>query len=150
MAVDVLRQSVAEFQEGHLERLAGKAAEPMNRITGGRWKQLTLDSDFVPHVVDDDGRSFDSESLSQGTRDQLHLSLRLALVDSIFGDAGPPLLVDDVLVNCDAVRLDLIRKTFEGEVARGRQMLLFSHDPAYAAWGGTTIRLKGAAPALVG
>lgn len=150
MAVDVLRQCVVEFQEGHLERLAGKAIAPMSRITAGRWKQLTLDANFVPHVVDAAGQSFDPESLSQGTRDQLHLSLRLALVDSIFGDAGPPLLVDDVLVNCDAERLALVRQTLEDEVARGRQMLLFSHDPAYESWGGTTIRLKGATPALVG
>ena len=150
MAVDVLRQSVAEFQEGHLDRLAGKAAEPMSRITGGRWRQIVLDADFVPHVVDSGGQSFDSESLSQGTRDQLHLSLRLALVDSLFGDAGPPLLVDDVLVNCDAERLGLIRAALAGEVERGRQILLFSHEPAYASWGGTTIRLSAAAKALVG
>jgi len=150
MAVEVLRQCVVEFQEGHLERLAARATEPLNRITAGHWTQLTLDADFVPHVVDAAGQSFDPESLSQGTRDQLHLSLRLALVDCIFGDAGPPLLIDDVLVNCDAERLARIRQTLDDEVARGRQLLLFSHDPAYAAWGGTLIRLKGAAASLVG
>jgi uncharacterized protein YhaN len=149
MAVDVLKECVTEFQEGHLERLAGEAGTHLARITGGRWTRVTLDRHFVPSVVDAEGRTFEPGSLSQGTRDQLHLALRLALIEGIFGDAGPALVLDDALVNCDAERLATIRAMLEQEVARGRQVLLFSHDPAYAGWGATVIRLKGAAPALV-
>ncbi|HEX7878790.1 MAG TPA: AAA family ATPase [Candidatus Eisenbacteria bacterium] len=149
MAVDVLKECVTEFQEGHLERLAGDAGTHLARITAGRWTRVALDRNFVPRVVDAEGQTFEPEALSQGTRDQLHLSLRLALIDGIFGDAGPALVLDDALVHCDIERLATIRKMLEQEVARGRQVLLFSHDPAYAAWGATVIRLKGAAPALV-
>jgi DNA repair exonuclease SbcCD ATPase subunit len=149
MAVDVLRECVTEFQEGHLERLAGAAGQHLGRITGGRWSRLTLDRQFVPRVVDAAGNAFEPEALSQGTRDQLHLALRLALIDGIFGNAGLALVLDDPFVHCDAERLAVIRTMVEAEIARGRQVLLFSHDAAYAAWGGTTIHLKGAAPALV-
>jgi DNA repair exonuclease SbcCD ATPase subunit len=140
-AVDTLRACVAEFQEGHVERLAQRAGDLLARVTGGRWPRLVLDRQFVPALVDTDGRTFELAALSQGTRDQLHLALRVAIVEEIFRAGTPPLLVDDVLVNCDESRRAAIRRLFEDQAAAGRQILLFTHDPSFAAWGRVAIEL---------
>ena len=73
-----------------------------------------------------------TEPLSTGTRDQVFLALRLAVVDHMDrAGARLPLLLDEVLVNWDEERraraLDLLT-----DVAMERQVVLFTCHPAIA------------------
>ena len=67
------------------------------------------------------------EGLSDGTRDQLYLSLRLAALEHpMVQNESMPLIVDDVLVSFDdprsAATLNLM-----GELAVESQILFFTH-----------------------
>jgi uncharacterized protein YhaN len=70
--------------------------------------------------------------LSTGTREQVYLALRLAIVDHLDeGKETLPLLLDEILVNWDPERrqrvLDLLV-----ELSRSRQIFLFTCHPHLA------------------
>lgn len=135
LAVDALRESVGEFQEGHLERLAQRLSVLVKRVTNGRYERALLDKDFTPTLVTAAGDEFKPGQLSQGARDQLHLALRLAISEEIQGTAVRPLLLDDVFINCDDARVEAVHEVLTELSSNGRQIILFTHQPAYRKWG---------------
>ncbi|MEX2114685.1 MAG: hypothetical protein WD845_15940, partial [Pirellulales bacterium] len=79
-------------------------------------------------VVDDaEGNSLNVELLSRGTREQLFLALRLALV-SAYARRGVrlPLVLDDVLVNFDLGRAKAAALVLRDFARAGHQLLIFS------------------------
>lgn len=67
------------------------------------------------------------EAMSEGTRDQLWLALRIAALELRAGDSEPmPFLADDLFASSDAVRTEVgIR--YLAELARHTQVILFTH-----------------------
>jgi hypothetical protein len=81
----------------------------------------------VLRVDDAEGHSLPVEVLSRGTREQLFLSLRLALAASYARRGAPlPLVLDDVLVNFDADRAKAAAKVLRDFAAEGHQILVFT------------------------
>jgi hypothetical protein len=78
----------------------------------------------------EDGRSASIEHLSRGTREQVFLSLRLALAAAYSRRGAPlPMIFDDVLVNFDARRAEAAAQTLCQFAAAGHQVLVFTcHD----------------------
>ena len=67
------------------------------------------------------------EGLSDGTRDQLYLSLRMAALEHHMKQNEPmPLIVDDVLVTFDDLRSAATLELM-GEPAGSNQILFFTH-----------------------
>jgi hypothetical protein len=78
-------------------------------------------------VDDAEGHALAVESLSRGTREQLFLSLRLALASSYARRGSPlPLVLDDVLVNFDADRAKAAAAVLRDFAAEGHQLLVFT------------------------
>ncbi len=87
----------------------------------------------VLRVDDRHGNTLPLEVLSRGTREQLFLSLRLALV-AAYARRGVelPLVLDDVLVNFDAQRARLAAALLRDFAAEGRQLFVFTcHEHVY-------------------
>ena len=81
-----------------------EASGYLNRLTQGRYLRVwTPLGQQVLRVDDGEGHALPVEVLSRGTREQLFLSLRLAL-SACYARRGAmlPLVLDDVLVNFDA------------------------------------------------
>lgn len=98
------------------------------RMTEGQYVRIwTPIDDDVLRVDDAEGRCLPVEVLSRGTREQLFLALRLALVSS-FTRRGIhlPLVLDDVLVNFDLRRANTTAKVLCQFAAEGHQILLFT------------------------
>ncbi len=140
-----LAAAVEEYQATHRSRLAGAATRYFQRATGVP-RRVDLDESFAVTVIEPDGRACAVSQLSQGTQDQLYLALRLAVADLVAGDAPLPLMLDDPFVNCDAVRLERIRAALT-EVARERQVVLFTHRSDLAQWGRAVRAVEGGGPA---
>jgi DNA repair exonuclease SbcCD ATPase subunit len=70
------------------------------------------------------------EELSKGAIDEFYLACRLALVELIYGDKRPPIILDDPFVNFDEVRL---AKTLDfcREMAKDYQLILFTLSDRY-------------------
>ena len=108
-----------------------EASGYLNRLTQGRYTRVwTPLGEDVLRVDDASGESLPCEVLSRGTREQLFLSLRLALVSSYARrGAKLPLVLDDVLVNFDTTRAKAAAAVLADFARAGHQLLVFTcHD----------------------
>ncbi|MEN6458443.1 MAG: AAA family ATPase [Thermoguttaceae bacterium] len=105
-----------------------EASGYLDRLTQGRYIRVwTPLGEHVLRVDDAEGHSLPVESLSRGTREQLFLSLRLALAGLYSRrDASLPLVLDDVLVNFDADRAKAAAAVLRDFAAAGHQLLVFT------------------------
>ncbi len=104
------------------------ASRLFEKMTAGRYRRVwtPLEEDVL-RVEDSRGQRLDVSSLSTGTREQLFLSLRLA-VAQMFGRGGRrlPLLLDDVLVNFDIDRTKITGRVLRDFCKSGHQLFLFT------------------------
>jgi uncharacterized protein YhaN len=138
-----------------------EASGYLDRLTQGRYHRVwTPLGEHALRVDDAEGHSLPVEVLSRGTREQLFLSLRLALASSYARRGAPlPLILDDVLVNFDAERAKAAAAVLRDFAAAGHQLLIFTcHEhimklfktlrvpvsqlPSNAEPGGVTISLE--------
>ncbi|MGB0126494.1 MAG: AAA family ATPase [Rhodocyclaceae bacterium] len=130
LASALLNRVVQRYREQHQGPLLSRAAEIFTRITLGSFSGLTVDYDEDRQVllgVRPDSTYVPVTGMSQGTRDQLFLSLRLAAIEQHVEGRGPfPVIVDDLLVQFDDDRalatLGMLR-----ELSAKTQVLFFTH-----------------------
>jgi uncharacterized protein YhaN len=130
LASGVLNRVVQLYRDQHQGPLLKRAAEVFARITLGSFSGLTVDYEDDRQVllgVRPSGMHISVAGMSQGTRDQLFLSLRIAAIDQHIDGRGPfPVIVDDLLVQFDDDRalatLDVL-----SELSRKTQVLFFTH-----------------------
>ena len=105
-----------------------EASGYLDRLTGGRYRRVwTPLGERSLRVEDAEGRPLAVEQLSRGTREQLFLSLRLALAGSYARRGAPlPLVLDDVLVNFDADRAAAAAAVLRDFAQAGQQLLVFT------------------------
>ncbi|TWT37557.1 Chromosome partition protein Smc [Posidoniimonas corsicana] len=105
-----------------------EASRYMEQLTDGRYTRVwtPLANDIL--LVDNrDGQSIAVEALSRGTREQLFLSVRLALV-AMYARRGIqlPMVLDDILVNFDAGRSRTAAKVMINFAKAGHQLFVFT------------------------
>jgi len=105
-----------------------EASNYMSQLTDGQYVRIwTPLSEDVLKVEDRKGVSLSIDVLSQGTREQVFLSLRLALVAGYMRrGVRLPVVLDDVLVNFDVRRAKAAAKLLADFASRGHQLLIFS------------------------
>ena len=71
------------------------------------------------------GKLRDSASFSEGYKDMVNFCSRMALVDALFKDVAPPIILDDPFVNLDGEKL---RNALElvKEISRKNQVIYFT------------------------
>ncbi len=105
-----------------------EASKYLARLTGDRYRRVWTRFGENSLLVDDhQNATLPIEVLSHGTREQLFLSLRLALV-SLFARRGVslPMVLDDVLVNFDHDRAAAAVEVLIEFAERGHQLLMFT------------------------
>ena len=104
-------------------RLASRLFEDM---TSGAWVQVRLTASGDVQVTSNRGDVRDPQLLSLGTRQQLYLALRIALLMTAQNvGCAVPVLADDILVNFDAERRRCAARALL-ELACMRQVVLFT------------------------
>ncbi len=141
LALKELAESLAEFQESHLARLAELAGGNLAGLTCGRYRAVSLEADSLVPAISGAGRERVGEaSLSQGTRAALYLALRLAMGKLVSGGRTLPLVLDDPLVDLDdgrrAAALELLKR-----LGSETQVLLLSFDRRLAECGAPVLEL---------
>ena len=128
-----LRRYVSSYREAHQAPLLVRASELTARLTLGSLARLGTELDleerpiFVAYRADGTRRLL--EELSDGTRDQLFLALRLASLEQYLADEERepmPFIVDDILVHFDD-RRSLATLAELGALSRKTQVLFFTH-----------------------
>lgn len=105
-----------------------EASQYLERFTEGKYLRIwtPLSSDVL-RVDAADGQSMPLDLLSQGTREAVFLSLRLAL-SAAYSRRGAvlPLVLDDVMVNFDLRRAKAAAVVLRDFANAGHQMLMFT------------------------
>ena len=134
--------------------LLARASDLLRNVTAGAYPQLRIDygDDDRARVVAvrSDDRTVSVDGLSEGTRDQLFLALRLAALQERGAGSALPLICDDLLVTADDGRAALMLKVLH-EASKTLQILVFTHhdhliDVARRTLGGGAFRLHSLAP----
>jgi uncharacterized protein YhaN len=105
-----------------------RAAKFFARFTRDEFEGIRMDeTDGGVVAVRKQGKPLAPDQLSRGTREQLYLALRLALVDELAEKRGIvfPLVFDDILVNFDDSRTRATAETLV-EAGRERQVFFFT------------------------
>ena len=124
VAQKVLQDARQELQRRFAPRIARRAGELMHQMTGGRYDRLSIGEDLSLRAgTGQEDTLHETLWRSDGTVDQLYLSLRLAVAEELLPRG--PLVLDDALVRFDDVRLkaamDILRKE-----AEHKQVILFT------------------------
>ncbi|MGF6232320.1 uncharacterized protein YhaN [Inquilinus ginsengisoli] len=122
-----------------VERHRASQEDPLLARAGALFAMLTGDSyDGVVQEYDDgdtprlvgrrpDGRTVPIQGMSEGTRDQLYLALRLAYLDGYANRAEPaPFVVDDIFASFDEARTAHGLKALAA-ISDRVQMVVFTH-----------------------
>ena len=134
LARHVLDRAVERYRARNQDSMLARAASFFEQLTGGDFATLEIhheDGTPVLKAVRSDAARQDAivtvDGLSDGTRDQLFLALRLAGIERHLAEREPmPLIIDDVLVNFDDRRA---RATLGciAQLSKSTQVLLFTH-----------------------
>lgn len=104
------------------------ASEYLDRLTCSKYHNIWTPLGQRHLVVDDErGESLKVEHLSNGTREQVFLAIRLAVMKD-FADRGVelPMVLDDVVVNFDQLRTEAAVRTLLDFAEQGQQILMFT------------------------
>jgi uncharacterized protein YhaN len=124
-ALDTLRDRLERRRQPETLTRAGRY---LADLTAGKYARVWTPAGERRLIIDDDQRhSLRVEQLSSGTREQLFLAIRLALLEQQ-RERGVelPIILDDVIANFDQVRTEAAIETLVRFAACGGQMLLFT------------------------
>lgn len=125
----LLDAAVDRYERESQPEVLKRAGELFSKFTAGRYPRLYRDLAAGELIVCDaeTGLEKDFSALSRGTREELMIAMRLALIECTERGTEPlPVVFDDVGVNFDARRLAAVEAAAE-EFARGRQIIWFRH-----------------------
>lgn len=127
IATDAMRQANARLQTLFSPLISRRAAALMARMTDSAYAGVYFDREMhfaAQRSGDVDVRAL--EYLSDGTRSQLYLAVRLAICELLLPTDEPcPLILDDVLLTFDDNRAKDTLRLLK-ELSRDRQILLFT------------------------
>lgn len=107
LAAGMIGTAITRQRLGAQEPMMARAGELFALLTGGAFTALGQSYDEVPVLTAcrSDGRDVEVTNMSEGTRDQLYLALRLAYVEDYASRAEPPPLIgDDLFSSFDDAR----------------------------------------------
>ena len=129
----LLKEAIDRFRQEHQNPLLLSAGETFRKITLGSFERFAVDYDEKdrPRLVGErpDGSHCSVAGMSDGTRDQLYLSLRIAALEAYCEKEEPlPFVGDDLFVHFDDDRakagLEMLAEL------TSCQVLLFAHSEA--------------------
>jgi uncharacterized protein YhaN len=127
----LLRREIERFRASHQGPLLQRASELFAQLTLGSFARLETDYNEKDEPmligVRADGRQVGVKGMSDGTRDQLYLALRLASLERYLMHNEPfPFIVDDILIQFDDRRAEAALQVL-AQLSMKTQVLFFTH-----------------------
>ncbi len=124
----LLEHITEQYRERSQGPLLARAGKLFERLTLGAYADLVIDDAGASlQARRADGRLVALDGLSDGTRDQLYLALRLAALELYLDNARPmPFIADDLFINYDDARtLAGLREL--SDISRRTQVVFLTH-----------------------
>lgn len=102
---EAIKKMMNKLQENQLPDVLAHAEQIFNKLTDGKYEALLMTEQGYFEAVATSGIHFPIVELSQATKEQAYISLRLALATSVLGTAPFPIIIDDPFVHFDEDRL---------------------------------------------
>ena len=139
IAAEVLQRAMDSYREKHQGPVLTRASELFSRLTLGEHDGLTTafgnDDRPVMVAIRKNKEQVEVAGLSDGTRDQLYLALRLAAIEDHVARVAPcPVILDDILIHSDDLRASAALQVL-AEIAQRTQVLFFTHHSRLADLG---------------
>jgi uncharacterized protein YhaN len=126
----LLKWSMEKFRETKQGPMLAKASAIFNGLTLGSFSRLLVDPEGVaPRLfgIRPSGEQVDVTGMSEGSRDQLYLALRLAALElQIDQGLNMPLIADDLFINFDDLRTAAGLRVL-GDLSRRMQVVFLTH-----------------------
>jgi len=131
IAALILEQRIENYRKTNQAPVLTRAGRLFSKLTLGSYAGLRdeLDDSGKPILlgVRPDDKEVAVEGMSDGSRDQLYLALRLATLEQHLSKGEPmPFVVDDILIGFDDNRTRICLEVL-AELASSTQVLLFTH-----------------------
>ncbi|MBH0228700.1 ATP-binding protein [Halobacillus yeomjeoni] len=126
VAREILKKTKEQYKRLYLPKVIEKAEYNFKKLTLDRYQRIHFSGENAGVSVEDErGRIFYTEELSRGTKDQLYVSFRFALGETVADQMNLPFIIDDAFVHFDGFRLKEMYELI-GELSRHHQIILFS------------------------
>jgi uncharacterized protein YhaN len=131
IAALILEQQIENYRKENQAPVLGRAGKLFSKLTLGSYAGLRdeLDSSGKPILLGVRPNDIEVavDGMSDGSRDQLYLSLRIATLEQHLKKGEPmPFVVDDILIGFDDNRTRVCLKVL-AELSTSIQVLLFTH-----------------------
>lgn len=134
----LLDREVERYRAATQGPILARAQELFGVLTLGAYERLVAQEndkgDEEMYARRPDGASVPVTGMSEGTRDQLYLALRIASVEHKLGEGAEPMpfIADDLFVNFDDERTEAALRVL-AQLAERTQVIVFSHHESVVA-----------------
>ncbi|KAF0813916.1 hypothetical protein IGB42_01595 [Andreprevotia sp. IGB-42] len=129
-AAKLLSWAIERYREQNQGPMLARAGAIFATLTLGRYTKLFVDFVHTPYslsAVRMDGKTVEVPGMSEGTRDQLYLALRIAALELHLAKAKAlPFVADDLFINFDDERSTAGLQALR-DLSRQTQVLFLSH-----------------------
>lgn len=126
VAQTALAQAKLNYQANHLEAVLQHTSSFFQTLTTGRYRQVFTPTENESFEVEgNDYIRYTIDKLSQGTVDQLYISLRLAISVVMSERYKMPLMMDDAFVHFDETRMNNMLAIVK-QLAEKQQVIIFT------------------------
>lgn len=122
LAMEVIGMIGQKLQNQVGSQICQRTSEVLAELTRGKYHQVAIDKDLQMGVSAQD-RYIPVEQLSRGTMEQVYFALRMAVGDILCSQEVMPVVLDDVFVMYDELRL---METLQWLIEHKQQILLFT------------------------
>ena len=121
---EILTNSYEKMQNSVSPMLTAELSRNISEITNGKYSNVSFNDEQGMIVEVENGNYISAERLSSGTIDQLYLSLRLAILDSM-AEEKIPIILDEAFSHFDDKRLENILQYINNKFG-DRQLIIFT------------------------
>lgn len=123
---EVLFETKQKYRDKYLSKVMEETAQIFHIVTAGKYESVYSPSNKEPfRLMGMDGIRYTVNELSQGTMNQLYVSLRLAISKVMTERHQLPFILDDAFVHFDAVRVKRMIEVLT-EIAAKQQVIMFT------------------------
>ncbi len=126
VAMKLIYDTLRHGMDNPLPEMNERVNEIFSKLSQGRYTQIKFNQKSIK-VKQFSDVMFEPHELSQGTLEQLYVSLRLAFVESAKQMVSMPIIIDDAFVNFDEIRKNGMFDVLL-EMSQRHQILFFTFD----------------------
>jgi uncharacterized protein YhaN len=122
---EIIKYADEQFRLENQPDIINRVSMYMRRMTDGKYTDVMISETLELQFLVDGELLPLSKAFSKGTIQQLFFAYRLAVIDVLDPECQLPMVLDEVFVNWDAIRLDQTLVLL-GEIAKQRQIICFT------------------------